>query len=173
MEQIRLLESPLFYTEQRSPPQTWNARSRTWATPHGATHFALLRVLRNCSMALDFARWDWQIITRSISGSSPWRTAQTVCSANKSRRSELKNAAATPGARVSSPCRMGKNSLFWQSPMLRLLQALKSPWHRIVLASMPQSLMRAHTQISWFAWFIGELKTARTSPMNSANLPAG
>ena len=49
----------------------------------------------------------------------------------------------------------------------------QSPWHRIVLASMLQSLMRVHTQISWFAWFIGEFRTVRTSPMNSANLPAG
>ena len=162
-----------FYAAQRSPPQTWNARSRTSATPHDVTHSAPPRAPRNCSIGPDFAQWDWQIITRSISGPKPWMTAQTVCSANKSRQSELENATLTPGARVSFPCPMGKNSLFWQSTTLGLLQALKSPWHRIVLASMPQSLVRAHTQISWSAWFIGELRTVRTSPMNSANWPAG
>ena len=60
-------------------------------------------------MAQDFARWDWQIITRSILGARPYAIVQRVCSTNKSNQLELKNPAPTLARRVSSLVFEGKN----------------------------------------------------------------
>jgi hypothetical protein len=49
----------------------FGARSRILASRRIATHFVRLTARRNCSVGPDFARWDWQIITPSISALRP------------------------------------------------------------------------------------------------------
>src|SRR6266403_1159186 len=54
--------SRLSCAARRSPRRIWNARFQISASPRSAMHSALQHPQHNCSAALDFTPWAWQII---------------------------------------------------------------------------------------------------------------